>query len=194
MRFFSLLTSGKTKKIFVIALFFSVAIVGAYCYLWVEIIQKNQNIGILLGEAEALNLEKEIFSSVKEKVAETMPMREKLTEFFIPKDGVVSFLNTVQTLGAGNKLEFKVGSVAIEDEAGVPDSFENVKLNVDAEGTWDDLYRFATLAELMPFKVSVDQIDLEIVPKEISNTSKKTVTPAIQRWTGKISLRVLKLK
>ena len=123
MKFFSPQTSGRTKRIFAAALLFSIAAVGFYCYIWVKIIQKNQNIRVFLGEVEALNTEKEVFSSIKEKIAETAPLREKLDSYFIPKDGVVSFLNRIQALGAENRLEFKVDSVAIEDEAGPPENF-----------------------------------------------------------------------
>src|SRR3989338_323515 len=131
MRFFSLQTDSKTKKFFMAALLFSLFIVVLYCYFWVKILQKNEDVAVLLGEVEVLAAEKESLTSIKEKVAETEEARGKLSGFFISKDGVVSFLNKIQALGAENRLEFKVDSVEIEDEKSAPDIFENVKLNID---------------------------------------------------------------
>lgn len=184
-----------TKKVFIAVLFFSLVVIGSYCYLWVKIVQKNQNVGTLLGEVAALNAEKDLSSYVKERIVETTSMREKLAGYFIPKDGVVPFLNKIQALGAENNLEFKVDSVAIEDEVSAPDSFENVKLNIEVEGTWADLYRFTTLTELMPLRVFADRVNLEMVPLEVSGTfGKKKLSETNPLWQGKISLRVLKLK
>lgn len=195
MKFFSVKTfDNKTKKVFITALLFSFAIIGLYCYLWVKIIQKNQNIALLLGEVETLNMEKETFYSIKEKMSETAPLREKLTEFFIPKDGVVSFLNKIQSLGTENELEFKVDSVSIEDDASAPDSFENVKLNIEAEGAWADIYRFSTLMELMPLKVFVEKVDLEIVPIANLDVSKSQTESSNAKWKSKMNLSVVKLK
>ncbi len=173
----------------------SLFIMGLYCYLWFEIIQKNQDVAALLGEVEKLTVERESLTSTKEQIAETAPLRDKLARYFIPKDGVVSFLNGIQALGAENHLGFKVGSVAIEDEASAPDVFENVKLNLEIEGEWSDLYRFATLAELLPLRVFADQVGLEIIPEEKnSDSSKKKAPPTAPKWRGHLTLRVLKLK
>lgn len=196
MIFFNLQTSSGTKKIFVTAVLFGLAIVGSYCYLWAKIIQKTQNIGVLLGEVEALNTEKEIFSAIKGRIEETVLVREKLNGYFIPKDGVVSFLNRIQALGSENRLEFKVDSVVIEDEAEAPDSFENVKLNIQAEGAWADIYRFVSLVELMPLRVSADKVDLEVVNNgtQIDSSSRKKLVSSGSNWRSNISFRVLKLK
>lgn len=196
MRFFSLQTSDSTKKIFVAAIFSAIIIVGAYCYLWTKIIQKTRNVGVLLGEVEALNIEKEVFAAIKGRIEETVSVREKLAGFFIPKDGVVSFLNMIQALGAENKLEFRVDSVTIEDEAEAPETFENVKLNIEAEGAWADIYRFVALVELLPLRVFADKIDLQVSSDgtRSGSTSKNKAPLNGQNWTGNISLRVLKLK
>ncbi|MDO8482354.1 MAG: hypothetical protein Q7S86_00865 [bacterium] len=196
MRFLSEQTSGGTKKIFVTAILFSLAIVVAYCYLWTKIVQKTQNIGVLIGEVETLNTEREVFAATKDRIEETVSVRDKLAGFFIPKDGVVAFLNGVQALGVENKLEFKVDSVVIEDEADAPDSFENVKLNIEALGTWADIYRFVALAELMPLRVLAEKVNLEVVAEEIQSdtSSKKRVVSSGPIWRGSIGLRVLKLK
>ena len=196
MTFFNLQTSSGTKKIFVASVIFGLVTVGAYCYLWAKIIQKTQNIGVLLGEVEALNTEKEIFTVIKSRIEETVSVRDKLVGYFISKDGVVAFLNKIQALGLENKLEFKVDSVVIEDEAEAPDSFENVKLNIQAEGAWADIYRFVSLVERMPLRVSADKVDLEVVSNGAQNdsVSKNRVVSSGSNWRGSISFRVLKLK
>ncbi|KKU68188.1 MAG: hypothetical protein UX89_C0006G0012 [Parcubacteria group bacterium GW2011_GWA2_47_16] len=196
MRFFNEQTSGGTKKIFVASILFSLAIVGAYCYLWVKIVQKTQNIGVLLGEVETLNTEREVFAAIKGRIEETVEVRDKLAGFFIPKDGVVAFLNGIQALGVENKLKFKVDSVVIEDEAEAPDSFENVKLNIEASGAWADIYRFVALAELMPLRVLADKVNLEVEVEEIQGdtSSKKRVVSSEPVWRSSVVLRVLKLK
>lgn len=196
MRFFNLQTPSAIKKIFITAIFLAMIIIGAYCYLWTKIIQKTRNVAAILGEMEALNNEREVFASIKGRIEETVSVREKLVGFFIPKDGVVSFLNMIQALGVENKLEFKVDSVTIEDEADAPETFENVKLNIEAEGAWADIYKFVALVELLPLRVFADKVDLQVANEEArsGSTSKSKVASGSQSWKSSISLRVLKLK
>ena len=195
MKHFNLQSLAGTKKIFIVALFASILVTGSYCYLWFRIFEKNQAISELLFETETLTAAKENLATAKGRVEETAPTRDKMSDLFIPKDGVVAFLNKVQDLGAENNLKFKIESVTIEEEPTAGDFFENVKLNIHIEGLWSDVYRFGTLLELLPMRVFVDRTDFEIVPKKNNfiDSSKKPAL-SVPEWQGNFTVRILKLK
>lgn len=188
MRLFNTQASGKTQKFFLAALISSIVITGLYCYLWVKIIYKNQEVAALRSDVAVLTADKEGLASIKDKITATASVREKLNNYYISKDGVVPFLNMIQNLGKESRLEFKVSSVAIKDEPKTSDVFENVELIIEVKGGWSDVYRFVTLVELLPLRVFVDQVDLEAVPNG------KNTSGAIRKWSGRLNVSILKLK
>lgn len=183
-----------TRKVFFLAIFWSVIITIVYSYLFFILFKKNESTAFLVAETENLAKERVTLLTLRGQAAETVTSREKLADYFIPKDGVVPFLNGIQDLGRSNNLELKVNSVTVKDEESSPDQFEYLKLAVEGAGNWADVYRFSSLAELLPYKVIVDNVRFEkfqegasLLPDAKKNYSKSG-------WKVTLELRVLKLK
>lgn len=177
---------GKSQKVFFTVLCANLLMVSIYSYIFIEIRQKNQLIIETSSAIETLTAQKESLKSVEKTVSETSSLREKIDKYFIPKDGVVQFLDSIESLGAGNNLAIKIVSVSVDPSSVSPDIFEMVNVRIEVSGAWSDAYRFAALVELMPFKISVGRVNLE----KISVKGDK----AGLLWKGSLDIGVLKLK
>ncbi len=182
------------KKIFLLALIFSVCVIVMYSLLFVTIIRKNTALASLAENVKSQMAEKNTLTSLKEKVEATEASREKIKNYFIQKDAVVPFLNSIQALGEDNGLDLKIGDVTLEDAPMWEDVFESVKMKIEVVGDWSDVRRFVSLIDLLPFKVIIDQVNLEKVVAEGSSNGGKKVALADLGWKGIMEIRVLKFK
>jgi len=194
MAILSIAAKSKTWKVFFIALCLNLILVSAYSYIFIKVGQKNQNIAELTSAIEALTAEKENIKSIKETISETAPLRQQIDGYFIAKDGVVQFLNSIQSLGAGNQLGLKVLSVSVGPAPITPDIFELVNVGVEVSGSWSDVYRFAALVELLPFKVYLGRVDLEKVSSGALVADSKSAKLPVPPWKGTLDMGILKLK
>jgi hypothetical protein len=188
--------SGKAKKVFFAALIFGLVSVGIYCYVFIKIFQENRLVAELNGQIEKLTAEKKDFIRLTEKVSETEAARDKIQSYFIPMDGMVGFLNGLQDIGKGNNLEIKINSVnVITDTSTTTSIFETVSMTSEVVGAWQDVYRFVTLVELLPFGVSINGVNLERTSSDfLPSTSQKKSDPKVSLWRGTVDISVLKLK
>ena len=174
--------TGKAWKVFSIALCFNLIAVSLYLYALITIQQKSQDASTLTADIATLTAQKENLRSVQKNVADTFLVRNELDGYFIPQDGVVQFLNLLQSLGTEKHLTLKVTSVGIDAAPLSPDMLEEVVANLEISGAWSDVSNFAALVELMPYKVYIKSVDLEKDGLSIPS------------WKGLLTIGVLKLK
>ncbi len=189
MKFF-----GKSRKIFYVALVVNLIVAGAYAFVFIKIRAANQRIVTLSGVIDSEAKKKDSLHSAKDIVASTVKEREKLDSYFIPKDGIVAFLNFLQSLGGENNLQIKIDNVNIAPAKPVSKIFETVKISFSALGSWSDARRLVALSELLPYGASLEEVNLEKVSAGVpAGFSKKTKTEN-GLWKLSASLSVFKLK
>ncbi len=192
-------TDTKAKKVFFISLAASILIVGAYWYTFVKILRENIQVAALSSSIQALTKQRDVLASLSDRVKSTEDDRSKIDGYFIPRDGVVVFLNKLQSLADENGLDMAVNSVAIEDSPLSPDIFEVVDVSFTGIGEWSNVYRFVSLINLMPLKIFVDGVDLEWSSDSAASAnglvfSKKKGSATHPLWKAVVDLRVMKLK
>jgi len=193
MNLFGLKKIRKITAVFIIALAFNFAVLGLYVFVFLQIRQKNVNIAELSDAISRQIEQQDILRATKEKVAQTSAEREKLDQYFIDKDGVVPFLNSLQSLGVSNGLSVKLSAVTIEPSPVSKDIFEVVKISVEALGSWTDAYRFLSLVELMPLNVSIIRADLNKNTEIKPSVGAKSQTRNFS-WRLSLDIGILKLK
>ncbi len=189
---------GKSGTFFCVILAIDLLLAGCYAYIFMKIRQKNDYVAEANANALSEVEKKDSLKSVKDTVAETVQERGKIDTYFIPKDGVVAFLNSVQELATLNKLEMKIISVGIAPSA-ASDALEIVKINLEGVGVWADAYRMLALLELMPTGISVERANVEqvtgaVAPASTGKSSQKTPASSAPQWKLTLDVSVLKLK
>lgn len=192
-------SSSKVKQVFFTALVASVLIVGAYVYTFVLILDKNRQVSEFSASVQNLTEQKNNLISLKDRAKNTEKERSQIDSYFVSQNGVVAFLNRIQSLAEENGLDMAVSSVAIGDSPISPDIFEIIKLSFTCIGEWSDAYRFMSLIDVMPLRIFVDNAGVEVLADidtldNASLSSKKKATSSRPLWKASFDLRVMKLK
>lgn len=187
-------TINTTRKIFYLSIAWAIIITATYVYAFLGLINQSEHTALLVGETENLTKEKVTLLTLRGQAVETTRARQELADYFIPKDGVVTFLNRIQDLGESGGVDLKVNSVLEEGEETSPEQFEYLKLSMSGSGNWTDVYRFESLMELMPYKVIVDSVRLEKIQSEVGSGLSRKKSTANLGWKVVLEIRILKLK
>jgi hypothetical protein len=94
---------------------------------------------------------------------ETSVERARLNEFFIPKDNVVSFIEALESMGTTTGSRIHIASIASDNlDAALPGATGNVRVNLVVSGSWSSVLRTLQLAELLPYKSSIQNVKLDV--------------------------------
>ncbi len=96
--------------------------------------------------------------SLQKLADDIRPNSQQLENFIISKDGDISFIEALETLGKGQGLKLSVASVVEEQQ----DKFNNLKFQLVLEGSWSPLVHFLELLELMPYKITIRSVAMDI--------------------------------
>lgn len=186
---------GTSTKIFYTALAAAVTVLVLYVYIFMKILDENHRVNVLADSVRSETEKKENLASMAKRITATAPERQKLDGYFISKDGVVPFLNFIQSLGTQNELRLKILSVDVVPADPASDIFEIAKISFEARGVWGNVYRMAALSELMPQGVSVDRVDIVKMEDTASQVeAQKKAPPKDPEWQVHVNLSILKLK
>lgn len=191
---FKLLITKKAWNIFCLAVIANVVIVSVYVYIFLQIKEKNQNIASLTDEIAVLSDRKKNLQSVKKIVSDTAVLHSQIDKYFIKKDGVVQFLNSIQALGVENNLSTKITSVAIGQMASTSEVMELLTADVQVAGVWTDVYKFASLLELMPIQLTVERVDYGKATGDSTVLDSKGKSKKAPPWSAVFAVKAIKLK
>lgn len=180
-----------------VVLFVNIVVASIFSYMFLRVKNSRDQNRELVRTIEDLTTQKETLQSIKKNISETAQLRSKADRYFVSQDGVVEFLNLLHLLGTENNLVSKVVSVGVEPASVSPELLERIRTNVEVYGTWSDVYHFATLLELLPFKVSISRFAIE----KFTDSNRpglvqapKNISVDLRRWRGSFDLTVLKIK
>jgi len=170
----------KTKQILTLFLLVDIAITLLVVLSYFAILKTNSE-GAALKD-QIINVRQKIANVEKEKnlFAEIEKDARKVESFIVAKDGVVDFVERVEKLGENLNLKTETRSIATESAA----IQERLNVILSAEGSWQNVFRFIKLLELLPFNVSVKDVGLE----NVNAQDKKNL------WVLNTTISVVKVK
>lgn len=186
--------TNKIIKIFLAALILNVILGGAYYFIYIKIQEKNHGLLQLFSDVQILTEKKEGLANVKEKIIETEDIRTKLDGYFISKDGVVNFLNSIQALGSKKGLALVVSSVSVDPAPVSPNVLNAVNLQIVVTGQWASVYNFLAMLELMPLRVIINNVSVDKVSSGQITSGGKNIGGSGPAWKGIFDISVLQLK
>jgi len=126
--------------------------------------------------------------SLKLLLADVKPDIEKLSTRIIGPEGVVSFIEEIESLGKEIRVTTKIESVAIEPNEKLKETHELLKLTVLTQGNWHSVFQFLTMMETLPYKTIIDGVTFNRRSGGEEGAAGGSV------WNGSMTLRVLKQK
>lgn len=139
----------------------------------IEISQLRSDINTVLGKEQQLKSSKNI-------VYDTEEARAELDSYFISQDGVVDFLEKIESFGDRANVFVEIKSVEIEP-IGKSKVLDYLNVVVSVDGEWEDVFYLLNLIESQPLSISTNRMDLEEDKRG-------------EEWTLSLDFNVLKIK
>ncbi|HEY4490262.1 MAG TPA: type 4a pilus biogenesis protein PilO [Candidatus Paceibacterota bacterium] len=172
--------SSNTKKILFVALILNVLVWSAFIYTLLQIKAEQNRVKLLLSEVNSNAAKEENFKKIKNFLQENSILISEVDSYFVSSDGVVSFIEKLESLGRSFGLGTVIESVMVNSQ-NKTDFKEELRITVRVNGSWTNVMNFVASAENLPYKVTIQRINLAR-DEEAKN------------WRGALDLRVLKLK
>ena len=91
----------------------------------------------------------------------TAYQRAEIPSFFISSDNVVAFIKALESIGPQSGSEVTLASVDADSlSKSSPGTMGLARAHVSAVGSWASVMRALSLAERMPYAVSIDRVSL----------------------------------
>lgn len=121
--------------------------------------------------------------SIRNALQNTESDRARLVEeYVVGADGVVGFIEQIETIGERANVDLSVDTIEVEEEGEPTSAFEPLTMRFRAEGDWRSLYHAFSLIETMPLPLSFLIVRLD------------TERGGGADWRGTFSISVLKVK
>jgi len=195
--------AGKTKNILITFAAFASIVFAMYGFLFWSIKEKNEQISQLTNEANRNTQTDTALRGIKSALNNNKNSVVQVDSYFIPKEGVVDFINTLDTLGKESGTTLVIGAVSTEEDRTEANSFkETLKLRLETSGSWQETYYFLSKLESLPYHISINQTTFSLTSAtdrmSFVNASTTDATKRVQGsdeyWKGSFDITVLKLK
>jgi len=101
--------------------------------------------------------------SILQIYQETATDRARLLQNFVPSDTVVTFIEAIENLGAETGSQVTLTGITADPlEGALVGTTGNVSGHVTASGSWSAVMSVLTLAEVLPYKVTTDNIAMNV--------------------------------
>ena len=190
---------SKTKKTLIICIILNLIVWGGYGFVFWKIRSQNKHISTLLNEAEQDVKKDESLRLIKASLGENKDFLSHINSYFIPNEGVVGFIDTLESYGKQIGVDVTIGSVSVEPDSQNKEDFkELLRLKVEAIGSWNNLVSYLLTLENLPYSVRIDQVSYVLNSSNSnfssSGSAQKNNANENIRWKGLFEFTVLKLR
>ena len=135
-----------------------------------------------LVEHATVKRQQERVAEIQHLASEIEPLADKLRGTAIEADGVVRFIEILESTARSIPVELQIQSVEVSG-ADVESGFEFAFVDLSAKGTFNEVERMIESLENMPIALSIGRVRLERVSVE-----------AQEEWRASLLVRALKKK
>lgn len=180
----------KTKKILILCIILNLLIWAAFAFFFLKIRTQTNRISDLTSEVGVdIDRDKNL-RTTKAMLDENEVAISQLDSYFVKSDGVVDFINSLESMGNKNGVSINISSVSVESDVKAKATlYETLRLKIEISGTWANVTNFIAILENLPYGVNISQVSLVSVPSALSDSGKGSVS-----WRGAVDFGVLKLK
>jgi hypothetical protein len=145
----------------------SVSIIGAiitcgvYVFLF-NTIKTNATEASLLSNQLDLEVRRDQrLRSIKQLTTDLSEELALVDALLVPKDGVVTFLEHIEDLGRSAGVTLTVNSVSVDGTLPTKTSYERLRIEFVASGSWSATTHLLALFETLPYGIVIEQMQLE---------------------------------
>ncbi len=179
----------------------SVILVVGYIFVFGQIMDKNKNVSSMLNDAEVQNSVNNGQQSLQDILANTKDDRDKIGAIVLSDDKVVNFIEAVEALGDVTHTHVTTSSVNVNEGGAANTGLLTMQVTVG--GAWQNIMQFTSLIENMPYKISINAMDVKVgnanADTSVDTTTTKDKKPAVvvrsaPQWQANLTINVVKNK
>jgi len=181
---------NKTKTLLIISLIINIILFSGFFFIHKYV--QNKVVETANKEQEVKNeiAKKDALSEMSEDIAQGQKYQEELLKYLIEQNGIVDFFKALEELASTTDVKTEVRSV--EKEASSEDfdrmGLEKVKINIQMNGSWNNIQLYLKLFENYPLKLDIKSVSMK---KFSSYEINKKMVP---QWDAGVSFTVMKVK
>lgn len=152
----------------ILAIAVTVFVASIYGYLYYKINLSEQKISEYQYVIESAKLAKEREKSFLDRYTSTASKWSSLQNFFVHSDKVVNFIEVIESLSDQSKSTVTISSIDADNLDNAPAGKEgSIKLKINAKGSWISVMRALSLTEVLPYKVSINNVRLNVTNEDL---------------------------
>src|SRR3989344_2501343 len=176
---------SRTSRLLIVVLALDCLAAGLYVFLFRSLASSSGRIAEIRSELELKERERSSIEALRKNFDNTSALRAEIDSYFVDKDGVVDFIEYLESLARSRDLLVETQSVALsESEEGA--IHEILRQTIEVEGSWADVTHFLSLVETLPFGIFVEEMSL--------NLNEDATKSKAGSWLGRVSFTAVKLK
>jgi len=194
--------TSTSKKILTILTLISVSVASLYGFVYWSMYKDSKNVALLITQSSTDFEKNERIRLAKIELAKNDDFISKIDSYFIPKDGVVTFINEIENLGKSANVSTTISSIepVIVNEKEKDNFKETLSVKLESVGSWQNVYQFVSLLESTPYGIVIDEVQIKLMDSTDTLTFKSasSTVPRIRNsnetWKLVVDFKILKLK
>lgn len=151
-----------TISLLVISLLSCAVAAGAYVLSIRTVEDKVEHAKVAIAEIANEEKKGENEKNLVEIMDATGPDRARLPVLFVSDDGIVDFIEEVESIGPSSGASLSLSAINAGDISAMePGAIGSIKSHVLVNGPWASVMRTLRMIENMPYRVTVDNVRLD---------------------------------
>lgn len=185
--------NNKTTQIAILMIALTLASFGGYMYATRYIGSLTEKTSKLKSDIELAEIKNRNLQTLQRAAQNTGDEKEKITSYFVGKDGAVSFVSEIEGLAAASNLKYTTDTI---ETTNLPElegqGKELLHVVFTSNGSWNNTVKFLSLLESLPYSMRIEKLDFDSARLD---AAAGTSTPASSRsWKMTINFSVVKIK
>jgi hypothetical protein len=186
---------SQTKQLFTTLIVANLLLVAAFVGVYYLLNNRAMETKRLAGRIDSIRNQNQQEESLNSLVENTVQARQSLDDYFVQPNESASFITKIEQIADDTRVDLQIGNVSVEPftantnsdgSASDKSQFENLVLEVQANGDWERIIHFVRVLELLPEKTEVSEVSFEQSSQPGPNDS----TPP---WSVNLTISVIKL-
>ncbi len=158
-------------SLLIFAITVTIFVASIYGYLYYKITVAGQKISEAQYVIESAKLAKEREKSFLDRYNSTASKWASLQDFFVHSDRVVDFIEVIESLSNQSKSTVTISSIDADNLDNAAVGKEGlIRVRINAKGSWVSVMRALSLAEVLPYKMSINNVRLNVANNDSGNT------------------------
>jgi len=194
--------TSTSKKILTILTLISVSVASLYGFVYWSMYKDSKNVALLITQSSTDFEKNERIRLAKIELAKNDDFISKIDSYFIPKDGVVTFINEIENLGKSANVSTTISSIepVIVNEKEKDNFKETLSVKLESVGSWQNVYQFVSLLESTPYGIVIDEVQIKLMdstdtlPFKSASSTVPRIRNSNETWKLVVDFKILKLK